>query len=132
MQWNLANQSLLLACTPQGMATPVGDAHVETGAGHVGADGCPNPLQGSIPLKPNNVTALSVSSTFFNYAPCLVSNDMVGAAATAVGLNIVPQVCTPGLQPIFSLLFQCCCALQPASCAAREHHDMHDIVWYLE
>jgi hypothetical protein len=48
-------------------------------------------LQGSIPLKPNNVTALSLSSTFFNYAPCLVSNDMVGAAATAVGLNIVPQ-----------------------------------------
>jgi hypothetical protein len=49
-------------------------------------------FQGSIPLKPNNVTALSLSSTFFNYAPCLVSNDMVGAAATAVGLNIVPQL----------------------------------------
>ena len=49
-------------------------------------------MQGGLPLKPNNVTALSVSSTFFNYAPCLVSDDMIGAAATAVGINIVPEV----------------------------------------
>ncbi|EIE19985.1 hypothetical protein COCSUDRAFT_67658 [Coccomyxa subellipsoidea C-169] len=49
-------------------------------------------FQGGLDLKPANVTALSVSSAFINYAPCLVSQDAVGAAATAVGLNIVPQV----------------------------------------
>ncbi|KAK9902638.1 hypothetical protein WJX75_001045 [Coccomyxa subellipsoidea] len=49
-------------------------------------------FQGGLDLKPTVPTALSVSSAFVNYAPCLVSQDAVGAAATAVGLNIVPQV----------------------------------------
>ncbi|BDA51341.1 hypothetical protein COCOBI_18-2180 [Coccomyxa sp. Obi] len=48
-------------------------------------------FQGGLDLKPTTPTALSLSSTFLNYAPCLVSQDAVGAAATAVGLNIVPQ-----------------------------------------
>ena len=54
--------------------------------------------QGGIDLNPSKITALSLSSAFFNYAPCLVSEDAVGAAATAVGLNIVPQACTTSLQ----------------------------------
>lgn len=57
-------------------------------------------LQGGLDLKPSVPTALSLSSTFLNYAPCLVSQDAVGAAATAVGLNIVPQVnLTPFISP---------------------------------
>lgn len=49
-------------------------------------------LQGGLSFDPSNVTAVSLSSTFFNYAPCLVQEAAAGAAFTAVGLNFVPQV----------------------------------------
>ena len=49
-------------------------------------------LQGGLSFNPSNVTAVSLSSTFFNYAPCLVQEAAAGAAFTAVGLNFVPQV----------------------------------------
>ena len=49
-------------------------------------------LQGGLKFDPSNITAVSLSSTFFNYAPCLIQNAAAGAAFTAVGLNIVPQV----------------------------------------
>ena len=49
-------------------------------------------LQGGLSFNPSNITAVSLSSTFFNYAPCLIQNAAAGAAFTAVGLNIVPQV----------------------------------------
>ncbi|KAK9846347.1 hypothetical protein WJX81_001996 [Elliptochloris bilobata] len=44
------------------------------------------------PFTPAPITGASLSSVFFNYAPCLISQDVVGAAATAVGINIVPEV----------------------------------------
>jgi len=49
-------------------------------------------FQGGLSFNPSNVTAVSLSSTFFNYAPCLVQEAAAGAAFTAVGLNFVPQV----------------------------------------
>ena len=68
--------------------------------------------QGGLDLKPTTPTALSVSSAFVNYAPCLVSQDAVGAAATAVGLNIVPQVrSVPSHLNLLLLLLRCPCAL---------------------
>lgn len=47
---------------------------------------------GSSAFTPAQITGASLSSVFFNYAPCLISQDVVGAAATAVGVNIVPQI----------------------------------------
>ena len=49
--------------------------------------------QGGLKFDPSNITAVSLSSTFFNYAPCLVQASAVGANFAAVGVNIVPQVC---------------------------------------
>ena len=52
---------------------------------------CAN-MQGGLKFDPSNITAVSLSSTFFNYAPCLIQSSAVGAAFTAVGVNFVPQV----------------------------------------
>ena len=41
--------------------------------------------------NPSNITAFQLSSAFFAYQPCLISQDAVGASATAVALNIVPE-----------------------------------------
>lgn len=49
-------------------------------------------FQGGLAFNPTNVTALSLSSTFFNYAPCLIQEAAAGAAFTAAGINFVPQV----------------------------------------
>lgn len=49
-------------------------------------------FQGGLKFDPSNITAVSLSSTFFNYAPCLIQSSAVGAAFTAVGVNFVPQV----------------------------------------
>ena len=49
-------------------------------------------VQGGLAFNPTNVTALSLSSTFFNYAPCLIQEAAAGAAFTAAGINFVPQV----------------------------------------
>ena len=49
-------------------------------------------MQGGLAFNPTNVTALSLSSTFFNYAPCLIQEAAAGAAFTAAGINFVPQV----------------------------------------
>ncbi len=54
---------------------------------------CGVDLQGGLNFNPSNITAVSLSSTFFNYAPCLIQNSAAGAAFTAVGVNFVPQVC---------------------------------------
>ena len=55
-------------------------------------------VQGEQGFNPSNITALSLSSTFFNYAPCLIQNSAAGAAFTAVGVNFVPEVCQQALQ----------------------------------
>ncbi|CAL5222911.1 g5342 [Coccomyxa viridis] len=49
-------------------------------------------FKGGLNFNPSNITAVSLSSTFFNYAPCLIQNSAAGAAFTAVGVNFVPQV----------------------------------------
>lgn len=49
-------------------------------------------VQGGLKFNPTSVTALSLSSTFFNYAPCLIQEAAAGAAFTAAGINFVPQV----------------------------------------
>lgn len=64
----------------------------QLGAALMAAFLAPQCLQGGLDLKPASTTALSLSSAFVNYAPCLISDDAIGAAATAVGINIAPQV----------------------------------------
>ena len=43
-------------------------------------------------LPPTSATAFSSSSTFFNYAPCILSESATGLSASVTGLNISPSL----------------------------------------
>lgn len=58
------------------------------------------------------MTAVSLSSTFFNYAPCLIQEAAAGAAFTAVGVNFVPQVQAADSLAISQLTYNASCALR--------------------